>query len=121
MEKSAKNGFSTAQYTLGVYYERGIYVEKNPQKAVAWYTVAADQGNSMAQYNLACCYYNGDGVKKDRVLAMAWYCCAWTYGDERAKSVVGRLMAELSDDEKSKAVDTANKLMGVYKKLATSL
>ena len=41
-----------AEYNLGVFYEKGIYVQKDIQKAIFWYKKAAKQGHKDAINNL---------------------------------------------------------------------
>jgi len=43
--KSAKQGFVTAQLSLGIMYE----YDQNYQEAIKWYNMAAEQGNEDAQ------------------------------------------------------------------------
>ena len=50
--KSAELGNPEAQYNLGVMYDRGIFVEKDIDKAKYWYEKAAANGWANAQYNL---------------------------------------------------------------------
>jgi len=49
---SANQGYSIAQFNLGLCYEKGEGVEKNISKAIELYTLAAKQGNEMAIKNL---------------------------------------------------------------------
>ena len=42
----AEQGNSNAQFRLGNIYLQGKETEKNPIKALDWYTKAADQGHS---------------------------------------------------------------------------
>ena len=51
--KSAADGHLRAQYNLGVLYENGLGVEKNPAQAAKWYIVSAEGNYAPAQYNLA--------------------------------------------------------------------
>lgn len=44
LEESARNGYGPAQYKLGVYFEKGVGVEKSPARAKYWLTRAARQG-----------------------------------------------------------------------------
>lgn len=46
--KSAEQGYENAQYNLGVLYLRGEGVEQDPQAAVHWLRLAADQLNPAA-------------------------------------------------------------------------
>lgn len=50
--KAAKYNNAESEYNLGVFYEQGIYVDKNIDKAVYWYTRAGAQGHLDAQNNL---------------------------------------------------------------------
>ena len=61
------------------------------QKAVEWYTKAAEQGNAVAQYNLGVCYNFGKGVEKDLQKAIEWYTKAAEQGDEDAQEALERL------------------------------
>ena len=45
----AKKGFSKAQYSLGMMYEKGKGVDKDSDKAKKWFQFAADQGLAKAQ------------------------------------------------------------------------
>ena len=54
-------------------YEEGDGVEKDFEKAVKLYRLAADQGHTMAQGNLGWMYTNGNGVEEDLDEAAKWY------------------------------------------------
>ena len=43
------------------------------EKAVYWFTLAAEQGDAAAQCNLATCYLKGQGVEQNRPEAIRWY------------------------------------------------
>ena len=51
-EKAAELKNSEAEYNLGVFFEKGIYVEKNIDKAIYWYKKAVQQGHQDAFHNL---------------------------------------------------------------------
>jgi len=71
--KSANNGNSTSQVTLGQIYEFGTpYISKSYDKAVRWYKKAARQGQRLGQYNLAMAYKTGHGVKQNYTTAFTW-------------------------------------------------
>ena len=57
MEKSSRAGHVEAQYNLGNAYHNGKGVEKFYEKAVYWYTKAAEQGHVEAQLYLGTAYY----------------------------------------------------------------
>ena len=76
---------------MGVCYNYGFGVTQDMQKAVEWYTKAAEQGHAAAQYNLGNCYYDGEGVEKDLQKAIEWYTKAAEQGDEDAQEALERL------------------------------
>lgn len=53
LTKSADQGFSDAQFALGVCYEHGRGVDVDYKRAFELYTKSALQGDSEAQYNLS--------------------------------------------------------------------
>ena len=59
LKKAAEQGYAKAQFGLGICYDFGKGVEKNPTEAVKWYRKAAEQGYAQAQCNLGGCYANG--------------------------------------------------------------
>jgi hypothetical protein len=64
-------------------------VEKNSEKAVEWYTRAADLGHATAMYNMGVCYEYGTGVEKSAEKAVEWYTRAAEKGDAQAMSDLG--------------------------------
>jgi TPR repeat protein len=48
-QKTADQGYVTAQYNLGLMYENGKGVKQDYKKAVEWYQKAADQGDAPAK------------------------------------------------------------------------
>ena len=68
----AEKGDPRCRYSMGVLYENGFGVEKNPQQAAAWYLKAAEQGNSDAQYNLGAMNEHGVGIPVNYVEAAMW-------------------------------------------------
>ncbi|MDS7928268.1 tetratricopeptide repeat protein [Acinetobacter sp. V102_4] len=51
-KKSAELGNPEAQYNLGVFFEKGIYVKKDKKQAEYWYEKSAKQGHLNAINNL---------------------------------------------------------------------
>lgn len=49
MNQAAAQNNSDAMFYLGYYYEVGLGVEKNKDKALAWYKKAVEHGNKAAQ------------------------------------------------------------------------
>ena len=52
----AEEGNSTAQFNLGLMYDKGDGLRQSFPKAVKWYRNAAKQGNQSAQFNLGLMY-----------------------------------------------------------------
>jgi len=65
LQRDADAGKPDAQYQLGRLYDKGEKLEHDMQKAVMWYTKAANQGNVDADYRLAIMYIYGVGVSKE--------------------------------------------------------
>ena len=64
-----------AQYDLGVCYSTlsSCGVAQDYEKAVYWWTKAAEQGIAQAQHRLGLSYANGNGVAQDWEKAIYWY------------------------------------------------
>ncbi len=65
LQREANAGNLEAQYQLGRMYEVGDKLERDPQKAITWYTSAANQGYDEAQYRLALIYLYGLGTTRN--------------------------------------------------------
>lgn len=73
------------QYSLGMRYEQGDGVEKDPQKAFKYYKLSANQRFAPAQYNLGTCYSNGTGVQQTNQEAIKCYKLAADQGSAKAQ------------------------------------
>ena len=106
----------TAQYNLGLLYDRGYggllddfvavdngkgleqgdaasnrgqRVPRAYAEAVHWYRRAAEQGHVYAQSNLGIMYAEGRGVPRDYAEAVRWYRKAAEQGDAEAQGNLG--------------------------------
>lgn len=73
--RSAGQGDTHAQYTLGLSYEKGIRVRNDYIKAEHWYKKAAMQGHAPAQHALGTLYQSGFGkwgLRRNNAKAYAW-------------------------------------------------
>jgi hypothetical protein len=70
---AAKQGFSPAQFNLGIMYTNGEGVQESSTNATFWFAEAAKQGDLAATYFLAEAYEKGEGVPKDRQEAFDLY------------------------------------------------
>lgn len=69
----AENGYAPAQFRLGLLYQTGAGVSRNPHRAVYWFDKAARQGEVGGLYWLAEAYRRGDGVPVTPELAFQWF------------------------------------------------
>jgi TPR repeat protein len=70
---AAEDGVAQAQFSLGLRYENGTGVAKDPVQAIHWVRKAAEQGYDEAQYVLGCWNNGEDGFAKDPVEAAKWW------------------------------------------------
>jgi hypothetical protein len=69
----AAAGDPDAAFGLGLIYDNGHGVARNPQAAAVWYQRAAEQGHIGAAFNLGNLYLIGEGVAADPALAARWW------------------------------------------------
>ncbi len=73
LRAKADRGDAAAQYSLGQMYSNGDEgLPKDPEQAVRWWRLAAEQGHPLSQYRLGLMYRFGKGVTKDYVQAYKW-------------------------------------------------
>ncbi len=82
-------------------YYNGLGVERDYEKAIEWYSKAAEQGYSTAQNNLGNMYYNGLGVERDYEKAIEWYSKAAEQGNKRALNSLAWTYHLMGDYEKA--------------------
>ena len=71
--RAARQDYATAQFNVGLFYERGDGVKQDDKKAFKWYLKAAENGDVDAQYKVAEAYDNGRSVKQNDEQAYNWY------------------------------------------------
>lgn len=54
LEGIASEGYVDAQFNLGLAYAHGIHVERDLDKAIGWFSKAAEQGDEESKDNLDC-------------------------------------------------------------------
>jgi len=69
----AEQGDIIAQFNLGLMYDKGLGVPRDPAEAAEWFRRAAEQGDAIAAYNLGLMYAEGRGVAQDYGKAADWY------------------------------------------------
>lgn len=71
--KAAELGHVEAQIRVGVFYQCGVGIEEDEEKAFEWYKKAAKSEDADALNNLADCYNKGIGTKTDKLKAFEIY------------------------------------------------
>jgi len=67
--EAAENGDSSSQHNLGYFYDEGLYVAKDSNKALFWYKRAHSQGDGSAASNIALIYK----AQKEYTKALWWF------------------------------------------------
>lgn len=69
---SAEAALNSMYVLLGELYSNGFLVEKDAERGVGWYKVAATGGDKTAAYNVGVAYFLGSGVPRDIEEAIRW-------------------------------------------------
>lgn len=96
----AEQGNDHAQFYLAKRYQKGMGITQSSQKALEWYTRAANQNVTPAQLNLGIMYAMGEGVAVNEQQARYWLEKAAKRGDNRASYTLA-----LIDEKQQKLVD----------------
>ena len=101
----AENGDPEAQKIMGIMYDYGHGVKKDPQQALQWYIKAAEQGNPDVQYHVGAKYFHGDGTDQNYAEAAKWWELAAAGGQVDAQFNLGlmyyRGMIKEKDDARA--------------------
>jgi hypothetical protein len=81
---------TTAECLVGLMYQRGTGVKKNPHKAAAYYKKSARKGFPDAQYRLGSMYLAGKDIQKDATQAERWLTKAAEQGVAEAQTHLGK-------------------------------
>lgn len=89
-QRAAKNGDCDAQYEVGLWYYLGMAgLKQNHDKAMEWWTKAAEQGHTAAAGMLGCSYLFEKSETRDSALGMKWMRVAAQGGDASAQYLMG--------------------------------
>lgn len=83
----------TDHFSLARAYERGVGVERNAEKAVKHYCLAARAGNDEAAFAMGWMFMTGNGIGVDRKQAAAWLKLAADQGHDTARRMLAKLPA----------------------------
>jgi len=94
LQPLADKGDPDAQFLLGMIYDAGKGVPRDPAKAATWYQKAAEQKHTLGQLFLGVLYLGGEGVAKDAKQALRWFEPAAIAGNDQAQMYVGVMYAQ---------------------------
>lgn len=89
--QKAEQGDVNFQYSLGRIYEIGKREKSDRNKAIEWYTKAADAGHLEASYRLAFLYYRARGAKQDLSRAYKYMRIAAEGNHKRAQTYLSQM------------------------------
>jgi hypothetical protein len=90
--QAAEQGHTLAAVMLGMAYESGAGVDKDPVQALAWYRRAADAGDAWGQYHVGAYHERGwGGLTADITEARRWYELAAAHEHEGARVSLAQL------------------------------
>ena len=78
-----------AQYIFGIIIYEGQYVTPNIDKAIHYYSFAANQNHPDAQFNLGVIYYEGQYVTQNISKAIQYYSLAANQNLPQAQLFIG--------------------------------
>ena len=89
LEPLAESGDSEAQKIMGIMYDYGHGVNKDPSVALQWYLRSAEQGQPAVQYQVGAKYFRGDGTEQNYPEAAKWWELAANGGQVDAQFNLG--------------------------------
>jgi uncharacterized protein len=111
----ARLGDAHAQTVLGFMYATGRGLPQNFERAVDWYSRAAEQGDPTAQYLLGLMYDKGQGVRQDWVLAHKWLILAASKATGRQREYYARIRDAVAFKLTSQQISEAQYLAGQWR------
>ena len=103
LNRSAHQGYTPAQYELGMALRDGIGASADPQRAWTWLRLAAESGEPRAQFELGLMYAGGRDTPIDLVSGYIWLTLAAAKGVEGASEARAALVARMSPDQVARA------------------
>lgn len=89
IKELAEQGHALEQVYLGTYYEDGLGVRQDYEKALHWYKESAKQNNSEGQLQVGRAYYKGQGIEQDYEKARYWYLKSAKQNNANSQSWLG--------------------------------
>ena len=88
--RSAEQGNSGAQVSLGLCLQKALGAPSNQKEAVQWFRRAAESGDAAGQVSLASALQSGRGISKNEVEAADWFRKAAAQGQPEAEFNLGK-------------------------------
>ena len=105
---AATDGNAAAQYSMGVFYDYGVEVKVNVERAMEWCLKAAEQGlaDAVCNYGIMCAYINKNpdahnwlNTSAEQDCAKAQYALGWWYGMQNNFNEAIYWMEQAADQE----------------------
>jgi len=94
MENAAKQEYPDTLYTLGLYYETGNILKRDPVKASSLFKIAAEKGHSKAKLSYGLdLFYGTNHTPKNKALGLAFVKQAAKEGVKNASKTLKQLLA----------------------------
>lgn len=87
--EAANAGVRDGLFSVGHFYQAGIYVTKNDRLAFKYYRMASEKGHIGAMYELSQCYLSGKGCEKDESMAKKYLSILAEHGNADAQMFMG--------------------------------
>lgn len=116
--QAALGGLAEALFNVGVYYESGTLVDRDPEKAFALFHRAALGNLPAAMFKVAGFYQNGVSVAQDPIAARSWYQVAAQAGLPQAQLVMGAMSQQGGDSTNAVAYFEAAAIGGLPQAMA---
>jgi TPR repeat protein len=105
--KAAELGHVRSQSIVGVNYQTGRGVARDPEEGLRWIRLAAEGGYPHAQFKLGEAYRDGAGVEKDPVEALKWMALGGRGGSIAASMIAGSYAQSLEPIQRQEAMERA--------------
>lgn len=89
--RACDNGIEIGCANMGMMYEKGLGVSKNPAKALDIYKTSCNNGGALGCYNLATAYRKGEIVAQDYAIAYSAYTSACEKEDVPSCANIGSM------------------------------
>ena len=111
----AENGDKVMAEKVATMYMTGNGVEKNPEEAMRYFKIAAEQGSALGNYQLGRSYEKGIGVDVDLEKARQYYQIAADQDYLNAKNALAQMGTENENIPLRQTEPTVQQAQGAYR------